>query len=133
MNATPITPEVLTISRKPTSEMPNLDGMTREQMRSALRAAGTPETQLNMRTGQLWSWIYQKGVAEFARMTNLAKDYRALLQDNFTIARPELVTKQVSADGTRKYLLRISGGHEIETVYIPEEDRGTLCISSQVG
>ena len=133
MNATPITPEVLTISRKPTSEMPNLAGMTREQMRSALRAAGTAETQLNMRTGQLWSWIYQKGVAEFARMTNLAKDYRALLQDNFTIARPELVTKQVSTDGTRKYLLRISGGHEIETVYIPEEDRGTLCISSQVG
>jgi 23S rRNA (adenine2503-C2)-methyltransferase len=66
-------------------------------------------------------------------MTNLAKDYRALLAEHFTIELPEIVTKQVSADGTRKYLLRIAGGHEVETVYIPEENRGTLCVSSQVG
>ena len=66
-------------------------------------------------------------------MTNLAKDYRALLAETFTIALPEVVSRQVSADGTRKYLVRIAGGHEVETVYIPEEGRGTLCISSQVG
>ena len=66
-------------------------------------------------------------------MTNLAKDYRALLADHFVIELPEVVSRQISADGTRKYLVRIAGGHEVETVYIPEETRGTLCISSQVG
>jgi 23S rRNA (adenine2503-C2)-methyltransferase len=72
-------------------------------------------------------------VRDFAAMSNLAKDYRALLAANFTIELPEVVTRQISADGTRKYLVRIAGGHEVETVYIPEEGRGTLCISSQVG
>jgi 23S rRNA (adenine2503-C2)-methyltransferase len=72
-------------------------------------------------------------VRDFAAMTNLAKDYRALLAERFEIALPEVVTRQISADGTRKYLVRIAGGHEVEVVYIPEEGRGTLCISSQVG
>ncbi|MDS9949048.1 MAG: 23S rRNA (adenine(2503)-C(2))-methyltransferase RlmN, partial [Planktomarina sp.] len=86
-----------------------------------------------MRTGQIWQWIYQKGVREFDQMTNLSKDYRTFLKERFVVMVPEVVSKQVSVDGTRKYLIRIAGGHEVETVYIPEKDRGTLCISSQVG
>ncbi len=86
-----------------------------------------------MRTGQIWQWLYQKGVRDFDAMTNLAKGYRAELAERFVIELPEVVTRQISDDGTRKYLVRIAGGHEVETVYIPEEGRGTLCISSQVG
>jgi len=134
MTATaPITQDVLTLPRKAPEGLPNLVGLTRDAMRDALIAAGTPEKQAKMRVGQIWQWIYHWGVRDFAEMTNLAKDYRALLADKFTIALPEVVTKQVSEDGTRKYLVRIAGGHEVEVVYIPEEDRGTLCISSQVG
>ncbi|PWE33606.1 23S rRNA (adenine(2503)-C(2))-methyltransferase RlmN [Maritimibacter sp. 55A14] len=130
----PITQDLVTIPRKPeeTGRM-NLVGLTRPALAEALRAAGTPEQQVKMRAAQLWQWIYQKGVRDFDAMTNLSKAYRALLAAHFCIALPEVVSRQVSADGTRKYLLRISGGHEVETVYIPEEDRGTLCISSQVG
>ncbi|PTX00371.1 23S rRNA (adenine(2503)-C(2))-methyltransferase RlmN [Pararhodobacter aggregans] len=130
----PITQDVLTIPRKaPEGETPNLIGMTREQLRAALIEHGTPEKQAKMREGQIWQWLYHWGVREFTLMTNLSKDYRAFLDRTFQIKLPEIVTKQVSADGTRKYLLRIDGGHEVETVYIPEEGRGTLCISSQVG
>ncbi|MBE2277856.1 MAG: 23S rRNA (adenine(2503)-C(2))-methyltransferase RlmN [Rhodobacteraceae bacterium] len=132
--AAPITQDVLTLPRKlPETERTNLVGLTRDQLRAALIAAGTPEKQAKMRVGQIWQWIYHWGVRDFAAMTNLAKDYRALLAERFEIALPEVVTRQISADGTRKYLLRIAGGHEVETVYIPEEGRGTLCISSQVG
>jgi 23S rRNA (adenine2503-C2)-methyltransferase len=134
MTATaPITQDVLTIPRKAPEGAKNLVGMTREAMREALIEAGTPEKQAKMRTNQLWQWVYHWGVRDFDQMTNLAKDYRKLLAENFVIELPEVVTKQVSADGTRKYLVRIAGGHEVEIVYIPEEDRGTLCISSQVG
>ncbi|GAB1377462.1 dual-specificity RNA methyltransferase RlmN [Pararhodobacter sp.] len=130
----PITQDVLTIPRKaPEGETPNLIGMTREQLRAALIEHGTPEKQAKMREGQIWQWLYHWGVREFTLMTNLSKEYRAFLDRTFQIKLPEIVTKQVSADGTRKYLLRIDGGHEVETVYIPEEGRGTLCISSQVG
>jgi 23S rRNA (adenine2503-C2)-methyltransferase len=129
----PIAPEILALPRKLAEGKPNLVGMTREGMRAALIAAGTQERQAKMRATQLWQWIYHWGVRDFALMTNLAKDYRAHLAENFVVELPEIVSKQVSADGTRKYLVRIAGGHEVETVYIPEEDRGTLCISSQVG
>ena len=130
----PITQDVLTLPRKlPETGRTNIVGLTREQLRAALIAAGTPEKQARMRLGQIWQWVYHWGVRDFAAMTNLAKDYRALLERHFTIDRPEVVTRQISADGTRKYLLRIAGGHEVEAVYIPEEGRGTLCISSQVG
>jgi 23S rRNA (adenine2503-C2)-methyltransferase len=108
-------------------------GLTRERLRATLIEAGTPERQAGMRTGQLWQWIYQRGVSDFEAMTNLSKAYRGLLAEQFEIARPEIVTRQLSADCTRKYLLRIAGGHEVEAVYIPEENRGTLCVSSQVG
>jgi 23S rRNA (adenine2503-C2)-methyltransferase len=133
MNA-PITQDVLTIPRKlPETALTNIVGLTRDQLRQALVDAGTPDKQAKMRVGQIWQWVYHWGVRDFAQMTNLAKDYRAFLAERFEIALPEIVTRQISADGTRKYLLKIAGGHEVETVYIPEESRGTLCISSQVG
>ncbi|SEN16471.1 23S rRNA m(2)A-2503 methyltransferase [Loktanella fryxellensis] len=129
----PITQDVHTIPRKLPDGPVNLIGLTRPQMRDALIAAGTPEKQAKMRVNQLWQWLYHWGVRDFAAMTNLAKDYRAMLAATFVIEVPQVVTRQVSTDGTRKYLVRIAGGHEVEVVYIPEEDRGTLCISSQVG
>ncbi|ATG48502.1 23S rRNA (adenine(2503)-C(2))-methyltransferase RlmN [Celeribacter ethanolicus] len=130
----PITQDVMTFPRK---EMPsdkiNLVGLTRDALRQTLIDNGTPEKQAKMRAGQIWQWIYQWGVRDFAEMTNLAKDYRAMLAEKFEVRVPEVVSKQVSEDGTRKYLVRIDGGHEVEVVYIPEEGRGTLCVSSQVG
>ena len=129
----PITQDLITIPRKLLDGPINLVGLTRDALRNALIVAGTSEKQAKMRTGQLWQWIYQKGVRDFDQMTNLSKEYRALLAQNFVVTIPEVVSKQVSIDGTRKYLVRIAGGHEVETVYIPEKDRGTLCISSQVG
>ena len=128
----PIAPDYLTVPRK-RPEGKNLVGMTRDAMRQAFIEMGTPEKQAKMRVGQVWQWIYQKGVRDFDVMSNLAKEYRVKLKENFTIDVPEVVSKHVSSDGTRKYLMRIAGGHEVETVYIPEEDRGTLCVSSQVG
>jgi len=129
----PITQDVLTIPRKLPEGLVNLVGLTREALREVLIAHGTPEKQAKMRVAQIWQWIYQWGARDFSAMTNLAKAYRTELAENFVIALPELVSRQVSADGTRKYLVRIAGGHEVEVVYIPEADRGTLCISSQVG
>ncbi len=134
MTATaPITQDVHTIPRKLPEGPINLVGLTRESMREVLIAHGTPEKQAKMRVGQIWQWIYQWGKRDFAEMTNLAKAYRAELAETFVIEVPEVVTRQVSEDGTRKYLVRIAGGHEVEVVYIPEEGRGTLCVSSQVG
>jgi len=111
----------------------NLVGLTRPALKDALISIGTPEKQAKMRVNQLWQWIYHWGVRDFAEMTNLSKDYRAKLAEHFVVAIPEVVSRNVSEDGTRKYLVRIAGGHEVEVVYIPETDRGTLCISSQVG
>ncbi len=133
MAQAPITQDVLTIPRKLPEGPLNLVGLTRAALTEALITAGTPERQAKMRCGQIWQWIYQKGVRSFADMTNLSKEYRALMAEHFVIEVPEVVTREVSEDGTRKYLVRIAGGHEVETVYIPEEGRGTLCISSQVG
>jgi 23S rRNA (adenine2503-C2)-methyltransferase len=131
---TPITQDVLTLPRRaPEGGRRNLVGLTRDELRAALVEAGTPERQAKMRTGQVWQWLYHWGVRDFAAMTNLSKAFRATLAERFEVVLPEVVTRQVSADGTRKYLLRIAGGHEVEAVYIPEEGRGTLCVSSQVG
>ena len=129
----PIMQDVKTIPRKLPDGPVNLVGLTRDAMREVLIAHGTPEKQAKMRVGQIWQWIYQWGVRDFAVMTNLAKAYRADLAEKFVIEIPEVVTRQVSSDGTRKYLVRIAGGHEVEVVYIPDGARGTLCISSQVG
>jgi 23S rRNA (adenine2503-C2)-methyltransferase len=129
----PITQDLVTIPRKLPDGPINLVGLTREAMRDLLIEHGTKEKQAKMRVGQIWQWIYQWGVRDFAEMTNLSKDFRAELAEKFVIAVPEIVTKQVSVDGTRKYLVRIAGGHEVEVVYIPESDRGTLCVSSHTG
>ncbi len=129
----PITQDVMTLPRKMAEGPVNLIGLTRDQLAAALLEAGTAPKQVKMRVGQLWQWLYQKGVRDFDLMTNLSKDYRQMLAENFVIALPEVVSRHLSEDGTRKYLVRIAGGHEVEVVYIPEEGRGTLCISSQVG
>jgi len=130
----PIVPDRLTVPRKAEiGPKTSLVGLSRDALLNALIGVGTPEKQARMRTGQLWQWIYQKGVSDFSLMTNLSKDYREVLASAFSVDRPQVVTRQVSIDGTRKYLLRIAGGHEVEMVYIPESNRGTLCVSSQVG
>jgi 23S rRNA (adenine2503-C2)-methyltransferase len=110
-----------------------LIGLDRARLAARLERLGVPERQSRMRVGQLWNWLYVQGATDFQRMTNIAKEFRAELDRSFSLARPEIVTEQVSLDGTRKWLLRLYDGKEVETVYIPEEDRGTLCISSQVG
>ena len=117
---------------------PSLIGMSREEMAEALVKVGIPERQVKMRISQLWHWLYVRGVSDFADMRNISKDLRAMLAQHFTIARPEVVEEQISQDGTRKWLFRFpprGAGRpvEIESVYIPEEGRGTLCVSSQVG
>ncbi len=120
------------------SPKPSLIGMTREEMGAALKEKGVADKQIKMRVSQLWNWIYVRGVSDFDAMANVSKDMREMLKTHFTIARPEIVEEQVSNDGTRKWLLRFpprGAGRpvEVESVYIPEEGRGTLCISSQVG
>jgi 23S rRNA (adenine2503-C2)-methyltransferase len=107
--------------------------LSRADLAARMLDLGVPERQARMRVRQLWSWIYVRGATDFAAMTDIAKDLREELARAFSLERPEIVTEQVSVDGTRKWLLRLADGKEIETVYIPEEDRGTLCISSQVG
>ena len=111
----------------------SLVGLGRNELAEKLATLGVPERQHRMRASQLWSWIYVRGVTDFAVMTDIAKELRGQLAEHFTLARPDIVTEQVSVDGTRKWLLRLYDDKEIETVYIPEEDRGTLCISSQIG
>ena len=117
----------------------SLAGLSRERLRAALLQAGVAEKQTRMRVNQLWRWLYVSGVTSFDDMTDVSKDMRTQLAGQFTLDRPEIVSEQVSVDGTRKWLLRLpKRGHEarapeVETVYIPEADRGTLCISSQVG
>ncbi|MGD1925466.1 MAG: 23S rRNA (adenine(2503)-C(2))-methyltransferase RlmN [Paracoccaceae bacterium] len=129
---TVISPDFATLPRT-VSGRPGLVGLTRSQLGVALGEIGVPEKQVRMRTGQLWQWLYNRGVSDFDQMTNLSKGFRTDLAQAFDLSRPEIVTRQISEAGTRKYLLRIAGGHEVEAVYIPEEDRGTLCVSSQVG
>jgi 23S rRNA (adenine2503-C2)-methyltransferase len=117
----------------------SLVGLTREELKAKLAAIGVPERELRMRVGQLWHWIYLRGVGSFDEMSNVGKGLREALSDAYSLDRPEVVSEQVSKDGTRKWLLRMAStgpldkGAEIECVYIPEVDRGTLCVSSQVG
>ncbi len=119
--------------------LPSLVGLPRPQLAARLVEAGVPEKQARMRATQLWKWIYARGASDFAEMTDLSKDLRTSLARDFTLARPEIVTEQVSSDGTRKWLVRFPGRNageapaDVEMVYIPEHDRGTLCVSSQVG
>ncbi|MCP5083734.1 MAG: 23S rRNA (adenine(2503)-C(2))-methyltransferase RlmN [Alphaproteobacteria bacterium] len=113
-------------------------GLTRTELADQFKATGVPEREVRMRASQIWRWVYNKGAKTFDEMTNVSKDLREQLAEQFTLARPEIVTEQISVDGTRKWLLRLApdawgARHEVETVYIPEENRGTLCVSSQVG
>ncbi len=116
-----------------------LTGMSRAEMAAAFRAAGVPEREVPMRVAQVWSWLYVRGATEFSAMTNIGKALREKFASLFTLERPEIVAEQVSMDGTRKWLLRLQPTRpgerppEVETVYIPEPDRGTLCVSSQIG
>jgi 23S rRNA (adenine2503-C2)-methyltransferase len=119
---------------------PSLVGQNRTELRSMLAGIGLDEREAKMRSAQLWNWIYHNGVTDFERMTNIQKGFRQKLADHFVLDRPEIVTEQVAADGTRKWLFRFRDplnprvpSVEVETVYIPEADRGTLCVSSQVG
>ncbi|EKS30342.1 23S rRNA (adenine(2503)-C(2))-methyltransferase RlmN [Afipia felis] len=119
-------------------DRPSLIGLSRAELMVRLGEVGVPEKQRKMRAQQLWHWMYVRGAQTFADMTNVSKDMRAQLEARFTVDRPEVVAEQVSNDGTRKWLLRLPGdgvgrAHEVECVYIPETDRGTLCVSSQVG
>ena len=110
-----------------------LVGLAREQIRAALAAAGLDTKGAKLRAKQIWHWIYNRGVSEFAAMTDIAKAQHGWLAERFVISRPEVVEAQVSTDGTRKWLLRSVDGQEFEMVFIPDADRGTLCVSSQVG
>jgi 23S rRNA (adenine2503-C2)-methyltransferase len=117
----------------------SLVGRTRAGLGDALAEIGVPEKERRMRVGQLWNWIYHYGVRDFSAMTTIGKGLRAALDERFTLDLPEVTAEQVSTDGTRKWLIRMAPtgprdrGAEIECVYIPEVDRGTLCVSSQVG
>ena len=126
------------LERYAAPDRPSLIGMSRAELADALGAVGVPEAQRRMRVEQLWNWLYARGATDFAHMTSVSKGLRAALDEKFTLARPEVVAEQISVDGTRKWLLRLPGEnqsrpHEVECVYIPETDRGTLCVSSQVG
>jgi 23S rRNA (adenine2503-C2)-methyltransferase len=131
--------EKMPLERYVAPAKPSLVGLSRAALADALGTVGVPPAQQKMRVQQLWHWLYVRGAKGFGEMTNVSKDLRAILDQHFTLARPEVVTEQVSTDGTRKWLIRLPGEHaserphEVECVYIPEADRGTLCLSSQVG
>ena len=110
-----------------------LVGLSREAIRAALEQAGLEPRQAKLRAKQIWHWIYNRGESDFAAMTDIAKAQSPWLAERFAITRPEVVEAQVSTDGTRKWLLRTHDGHDFEMVFIPDADRGTLCVSSQIG
>jgi 23S rRNA (adenine2503-C2)-methyltransferase len=135
----PLTSLTLELKRpalaEPLTGPKNLSGLTRAQLQAALVESGVVEpAKAKMRTSQLWRWVHNFGVTDFARMTDIAKDARARLEEGFVLGRPEVVERQVSRDGTRKWLIRFAPGVEAESVYIPGVGRaGALCVSSQVG
>ena len=109
--------------------MKNLIGLSKEELAEEMAALG----EKPFRAKQLWQWIYFRGESDFDKMSNLSKDLRAKLKENYTLQRPKIVAEQLSKDKTHKWLLEFDDGERIETVYIPEEDRGAVCISTQVG
>jgi 23S rRNA (adenine2503-C2)-methyltransferase len=132
-------PAAARILSAPASGKPSLAGATRAELAHALASVGVPPREIRMRVTQLWHWIYHHGIGDFSAMLNVSKHLRAVLAERYSLTRPEIVTEQLSSDGTRKWLIRMppvdarDRGAEIECVYIPESDRGTLCVSSQVG
>ena len=131
--------EKTALERYVAPEKPSLVGLSRAALADALGAIGVGPSQQKMRVQQLLHWLYVRGATDFEQMTSVSKKLRITLAAHYTLARPEIVAEQVSVDGTRKWLLRLPGEHpgelphEVECVYIPETDRGTLCVSSQVG
>ncbi|BAT61789.1 dual-specificity RNA methyltransferase RlmN [Variibacter gotjawalensis] len=138
-SASPAPLEKAPLERYVAPARPSLAGLTRAELAEALGAIGVGERERKMRVQQLWHWIYFRGAKSFGEMTNVAKGLRASLEQQFTLARPELAAEQISNDGTRKWLIALPGEtpgekpHMVECVYIPESNRGTLCVSSQVG
>ncbi len=124
-----LTPDTLSPPETGSEARPNLIGMSRTDMADALAEMGEPR----FRSDQLFQWVYNRGVTDFDAMTNMAKPLRAKLAERFTIVRPAVARDLDSIDGTHKWLIRLADGNEVETVHIPEEDRGTLCVSSQIG
>ena len=110
-----------------------LVGLSKDQIRAELESAGLDPKQAKLRGKQIWHWIYNRGVSDFEVMSDIAKAQRGRFAERFIISRPEVVEAQVSSDGTRKWLLKTHDGHDFEMVFIPDADRGTLCVSSQVG
>ena len=139
MTAAELTLEKTPLERYVAPAKPSLVGASRAELAAMLGHIGVPERAQKMRAQQIWHWLYVRGARDFSDMTSVSKDLRAELEQHFTLERPEIVAEQVSNDGTRKWLLRLPGEtvgerpHEVECVYIPETDRGTLCVSSQVG
>jgi 23S rRNA (adenine2503-C2)-methyltransferase len=137
--ATLVPIEKTALERYVAPDKPSLVGLSRAALADALGGLGVPERERKMRVQQLWHWIYLRGVTSFDAMTSVSKDMRAALDAAFTLVRPDVVAEQISVDGTRKWLLRLPGEvagerpHEVECVYIPDGERGTLCVSSQVG
>jgi 23S rRNA (adenine2503-C2)-methyltransferase len=126
----------VTVPRAPTLREDgriDLVGLTKDQLREVLIEAGMDPKQAKLRSKQVWHWIYNRGATEFATMTDLGKALHPWLDQRFIVGRPEIVEAQVSSDGTRKWLLRSPDGQDYEMVFIPDADRGTLCVSSQVG
>ncbi|RMF12316.1 MAG: 23S rRNA (adenine(2503)-C(2))-methyltransferase RlmN [Alphaproteobacteria bacterium] len=135
MLSTPPGTEPLVVPRAPVTGDGRecLVGLSRDALAERIAAVGVPTRQVRMRTQQVWHWIYHRGARDFDEMTNVSSALRKALAERYVIGRPEIVEARVSVDGTRKWLLRFADGNEVETVFIPEEDRGTLCVSSQVG
>ena len=111
----------------------SLVGLTKKQIKDLLGKLDIPDQQLNMRVNQIWGWVYNKGINSIDEMTTLSLDLREELKKYHNLERPQISDEQISKDGTKKWLLKFNDGSEVETVFIPDDERGTLCVSSQVG
>ena len=111
----------------------SLVGLTKKEIKDSLRKLDIPDQQLNMRVNQIWGWVYNKGINSIDEMTTLSLDLREELKKYHNLERPQISDEQISKDGTKKWLLKFNDGSEVETVFIPDDERGTLCVSSQVG
>ena len=111
----------------------SLVGLTKKEIKDLLGKLDIPDQQLNMRVNQIWGWVYNKGINSIDEMTTLSLDLREELKKYHNLERPQISDEQISKDGTKKWLLKFNDGSEVETVFIPDDERGTLCVSSQVG
>ena len=133
MKTLPLGVEPVVTERHTFIESRSLIGLSHQEVGEKLKEIGVPEKQCRMRAQQIWHWIYFRGAKSFDEMSNISINMREKLKQNFDIGRPEIIENLISIDGTRKWLMKFPDGQEVETVFIPEEDRGTLCVSSQVG